>query len=74
MVQHHNVGAKGRIVTIFNIWLDTELVTLMLNVHLETVHTLYVFFSAVLKMCVKLYLEFAASLQQQPYLKHFSRP
>ena len=34
IIQHHNSGTEGEIVTIFHIWSDTELVTLILGVHL----------------------------------------
>jgi len=37
IIQHHNSETEGEIVTIFHIWLDTELVTLILDFHLETV-------------------------------------
>ena len=37
IIQRHNSGTEGEIVTIFHIWSDTELVTLILGGHLETV-------------------------------------
>ena len=37
IIQHHNSGTEGKNVTIFHIWSDTELVTLILGGHLETV-------------------------------------
>ena len=36
IIQRHNSGTEGEIVTIFHIWSDTELVTLILGLHLET--------------------------------------
>ena len=50
-IQHHNLGTGGEIVTIFHIFSDTELVTLILGAQLETV--VIVFCAAGLKMCVK---------------------
>lgn len=35
IIQHLNSGTEGQIVTIFHIWWDTELVTLILGAHLE---------------------------------------
>ena len=53
VIQHHNSGTEGEIVTIFHIWSDTELVTLIFGVHLQTVLIVEIFCAAGLKMCVK---------------------
>ena len=37
IIQRHNARIEGEIVSIFHIWLDTELVTLILGAHLGTV-------------------------------------
>lgn len=37
IIQHQNIGTEGEIVIIFHIWSGTELVTLNLGAHLETV-------------------------------------
>ena len=37
IIQCHRSGTEEEIVTTFHIWLDTELVTLTLGIHLETV-------------------------------------
>ena len=52
IVQHHNSGTEGDVVTIFHIWSDTELVTVNLAAHLEAVEDLQLC-PAGLNLCVK---------------------
>ena len=39
IIIHHNSGKEGKVVTIFLIWSDTELATLVLGTTFETVAT-----------------------------------
>lgn len=39
-IQHRNSGTDGKAVSIFHIWLNTGLMTLVLVAHLETVEIL----------------------------------
>lgn len=37
IIQHHNLGPDRRFVMVFHIWIDTEVMTLIFDGHLETV-------------------------------------
>lgn len=62
-------------VTIFHIWSDNELVTLIFGFHLETVLIIKISFASILNMSVIFFFfESVASSFQHLYLKHYNPP
>ena len=46
IIQHHNSGQQWEIDTMFHIWSDTELVTVILALHFETMLIVEIFCAA----------------------------
>ena len=53
VTQNHNSRTEGEIVTIFHIWLDTDLLTIILGVHRQTVGIVQIFCPTRSEMCEK---------------------